>query len=114
MGVEPRWKGLNTVIPVAMVSKRTYGILLAESYSGSTALLTENSAVNASAWETLEQFSNGQGWPRSNAYLEKKYEALSAEYALWPDRKAAIDDAYAKQKERMVGSPDATGSGDEL
>ena len=25
MGVEPRWKGLNTVIPVAMVSKRGYG-----------------------------------------------------------------------------------------
>lgn len=23
-GVEPRWKGLNTAIPVAMVSKRTY------------------------------------------------------------------------------------------
>lgn len=23
-GVEPRWKGLNTAIPVVMVSKRTY------------------------------------------------------------------------------------------
>merc|ERR1711916_11500 len=35
MGVEPRWKGLATSIPVVMVSKRVYGILVGESYSGS-------------------------------------------------------------------------------
>ena len=34
MGVEPRWKGLATSIPVVMVSKRVYGILVGESYSG--------------------------------------------------------------------------------
>lgn len=116
MGVEPRWKGLNTAIAVAMVSKRVYGILLAESYAGTTAALREQTSVNASAWETLEQFSNGQGWPRSNAFLEKKYETLAAEYAPWPDRAAAISDAHAKQKERMAASgEDATaGAGGEL
>lgn len=117
MGVEPRWKGLNTAIPVAMVSKRTYGILLAESYAGTTATMSEQRAVNASVWETLEQFSNGQGWPRSSAFLEKKYETLSAEYAPWPDRVAAITDAHAKQKERMISSGDdgsASGTAGEL
>lgn len=113
MGVEPRWKGLNTAIPVAMVSKRTYGILLAESFSGSTAVLSESKNVNSSAWETLEQFANGQGWPRSNAYLQKKYESLVSEYAAWPDRLAAVADAHGKQRERMAGSPDA-GLEDEL
>lgn len=112
MGVEPRWKGLNTAIPVVMVSKRSYGILLAESYAGSTAVLTEGRSVNASAWEALEQLSNGQGWPRSSAYLEKKFEALSTEYAAWPDRKAAVLDSYTKQKERMSSSPDAAGAGE--
>ena len=34
MGVEPRWKGLSTAIPVAMVSKRAYGVLVAEAYAG--------------------------------------------------------------------------------
>lgn len=110
MGVEPRWKGLNTVIPVAMVSKRTYGILLAESYSGTTAVLTESNAVNSSTWETLEQFSNGQGWPRSTTYLEKKYESLSEEYNSWPDRMAAMSDAYGKQKERMAGTESSSKS----
>jgi hypothetical protein len=106
MGVEPRWKGLNTAIAVAMVSKRAYGILLAESYAGTTASLREQpaAAVNASVWETLEQLSNGQGWPRSAAFLEKKYAALAAEYAPWPDRAAAVADAHAKQRERMAAS----------
>ncbi len=30
MGVEPRWKGLNTVIPVIMVSKRSYRFFFAQ------------------------------------------------------------------------------------
>ena len=45
MGVEPRWKGLSTSIPIVMVSKRSYGILVGESFLGSSITFNESSEV---------------------------------------------------------------------
>jgi hypothetical protein len=45
MGVEPRWKGLSTSIPITMVSKRAYSILLAEASLGSSISFVENKNV---------------------------------------------------------------------
>ncbi len=78
-GVEPRWKGLNSAIPVVMVSKRAYSILVAESYSGSRIVFQADRGVpvavngsdsdsqqsmamsiNGATWEPLEKLSKGE------------------------------------------------------
>lgn len=84
-------------------------ILVAESYSGTQLSFIERSDVNASAWDTLVQLSNGQGWPRSATYVDKKYEELKADatYIGYPDRLAALDDAYIKMR-ASIGAPTAS------
>ena len=86
MGVEPRWKGLSTSIPIAMVSKRAYTILLAEAALGGSISFTEDKSVNGTLWEQLEKHYNGEGWPRSPTYITKKYDELIAAHGTWPDR----------------------------
>ena len=107
MGVEPRWKGLNTAIPVIMVSKRTYGILVAESYSKSLVSFAEDVRVGGAVWEPLEKLHAGEGWPRSDAYVAKKHGELVLEHAAWPDRILAIEDAY---KRKTGGTPPPSSS----
>ena len=95
MGVEPRWKGLNTAIPVVMVSQRAYSILLAESLGGTTsASFEEDPAVNGTVWEAVEKLANGDGWPRSGTYISKKNEELKGEHAAWPDRLTSIQKGF--------------------
>lgn len=98
MGVEPRWKGLNTVIPVVMVSKAAFGLLQAQVAADPVAFLgfSEHVEVNGTSWEVLEKLTAGEGWPRSEAYVNKKYAELLADNIQWPDRVQVIKDAYAK------------------
>jgi len=98
MGVEPRWKGLNTVIPVVMVSKRSYSILVAESYSNSKLQFVENRDIGSAVWEPLEKLVKGEGWPRSELYIAKKYEELKEQHQHWPDRMSTLDAAYTAKK----------------
>ena len=86
MGVEPRWKGLSTSIPISMVSKRAYTILLAEAALGGSISFVEDNNVNGTLWEQLEKHYNGEGWPRSSAYISKKYDELISTHGSWPDR----------------------------
>mmetsp|Transcript_22223 Transcript_22223/g.32332 ORF Transcript_22223/g.32332 Transcript_22223/m.32332 type:complete len:459 (+) Transcript_22223:67-1443(+) len=103
MGVEPRWKGLNTAIPVVGVSKQAYSALVGESYGGGTISFEENAAVNGTVWEGIEKLKNGEGWPRSSAYVTKKYQELQDEHAGWPERLEAIRDAYNAQVAKHSG-----------
>jgi hypothetical protein len=107
MGVEPRWKGLATTVPVAMVSKRVYGILVAESYSGAKVAFHEDGYVNATTWEQLEKYYNGEGWPRSEQYISKKYTEELASHASFPDRIITLQEAYKK-----VAPKEETGAAD--
>lgn len=105
MGVEPRWKGLDIAIPVLMVSKRSYAVLVAESYMGGKIKIKEdeglkdelgnisNMTINNNVWEYLEKLSKGEEWPRSDAYVKKKFLELSAQYAAWPDRLLSLKEA---------------------
>eukprot|EP00286_Rhodomonas_abbreviata_P026156 CAMPEP_0181296284 /NCGR_PEP_ID=MMETSP1101-20121128/4618_1 /TAXON_ID=46948 /ORGANISM="Rhodomonas abbreviata, Strain Caron Lab Isolate" /LENGTH=440 /DNA_ID=CAMNT_0023401131 /DNA_START=172 /DNA_END=1491 /DNA_ORIENTATION=+ len=118
MGVEPRWKGLNTMIPVAMVSKRAYSVLVAESYMGGSVSFTEDAEsspgadaeakaagqeasgpgrTNSATWEPLEKLAKGEGWPRSPAYVTKRYGELKEQLHGFPDRLATLEDAYARK-----------------
>jgi len=110
MGVEPRWKGLATSIPVVMVSKRVYGILVGESYSGAKIAFKENTSVNSTEWEALEKYWNGEGWPRSDSYITKKYEEELQRIQAWPDRVETLQDAYKK----IAKSSTSGGSNGEL
>lgn len=96
MGVEPRWKGLNTVIPIVMVSKSSYSTLVAESFSGGKISMHENNEVNATVWETLEKLGERESWPRSDTYMDKKFDELLEEHKKWPDRTVAVQDSYKK------------------
>jgi len=128
MGVEPRWKGLNSAIPVVMVSKRAYSILVAESYSGGSrvafradrgvaAASSDSSTapptmtINGATWEPLEKLSKGEGWPRSEAYTKKRYEELLEQHSAWPDRVETLKDAYARKlkedEEKLTGQAGA-------
>jgi hypothetical protein len=114
-GVEPRWKGLNTVIPVIMVSKRAYTILVAESLSsspGKQVLLSfrEDIKVSSAVWEPLEKLVDGDGWPRSDAYIAKKYEQLVEEHNDWPDRVSTLQYAYSQ---KVNASPTITKGGNQ-
>jgi len=107
MGVEPRWKGLQTAIPVVMVSKRTYSALVGESYMKGSIRFVEDARVDGSVWEPLEKLHTGEGWPRSEAYVAKKYGELLQEHAGWPDRLLTVEDAY---KKKTGGKPAAGGT----
>lgn len=109
MGVEPRWKGLSSAIPVVMVSKRAYSILVAESYMGSKLSFQERNSVNGSTWQTIENLYNGEGWPRSETYVTKKYDELKKEHANWPDRLQTLDEAYSKKLKSLSASATAAG-----
>jgi hypothetical protein len=102
MGVEPRWKGLNTAIPVVMVSQRGYSVLVAESIEGTTTMrFQENSAVNGSVWEGVEKLANGEGWPRSGTYVSKKHDELKETYQGWPDRLLSVDKGFTQVQAQM-------------
>jgi hypothetical protein len=114
-GVEPRWKGLNTAIPVIMVSKRAYTILVAESYSATTRLsFQEDLSVRSAVWEPLEKLVDGEGWPRSDAYVSKKYEQLCEEHKAWPDRLATVRHAFSLKVNGTSHSRVGTGLKSEL
>ena len=120
-GVEPRWKGLNTAIPVAMVTRRAYSILVAESLTGSAVSFAESGAVSSAVWEALEKLFNGQGWPRSLTYAAKRHEELMEEHRAWPDRLATVAAAYKKLNQSDAAAPkrgkqevEAASSADEL
>lgn len=131
-GVEPRWKGLNTIIPVAMVSKRAYSVLVAASYVGSTISFVEDGGVdvpesdqryglsnkkhiNSDTWEPLEKLHRGEGWPRSDAYVQKKFEELKALHQDWPDRyivkRLCAFVQFADDLLLLFGQNDHTGGG---
>lgn len=98
MGVEPRWKGLDTAIPIVMISKRVYSILVAESMVVGDELkvsFSEDDSVTGATWEPIERLVQGEGWPRSETYIEKKYNEMKDEHKGFPDRIASIDGAYA-------------------
>ncbi len=105
MGVEPRWKGLNTIIPVIMVSKRVYGILVAESFSNTLVVMKENNAINSTVWDTISKYSEGQGWPHRGGLggVKTHFEELKTEFTHWPDRLAAISDAFSKHEAALTG-----------
>ena len=111
MGVEPRWKGLNTAIPVVMVSSRVYSILVAESVGGGRISFHEDGSINGTVWEGLEKLFNGEGWPRSDSYVLKKFEELNEVHKAWPDRLAAVKEAYAK---RTINSTSSSSSSSEI
>jgi hypothetical protein len=48
-------------------------------------------------WEPLEKLTNGEGWPRSDSYVAKRYEQLLEEHKAWPDRVASLKFAYTKK-----------------
>lgn len=106
MGVEPRWKGLNTVIAVVMVSSRVYGALVAEKMLNKDLEMAFAGSVEVpgALWGDLEKLSQGEGWPRSEAYVQKKYEELLKEHESWPDRVATINDAYKKKQKKVEGA----------
>jgi len=105
MGVEPRWKGLNVAIPILMISKRSYSILVSESYMDSNISFSESSNVNSTSWETLEKLSNGEGWPRSENYILKKYNELLELHKDWPDRVETVKQGYAKNFGKNTNGP---------
>lgn len=110
MGVEPRWKGLDTIIPVVMVSKRVYGILVAESMGAAgdfKVSFSENDDVTGAAWEPIEKLTQGEGWPRSETYVEKKYNDMKEEHKSWPDRIASIESAYAAKRKASADAKKA-------
>jgi hypothetical protein len=107
MGVEPRWKGLNTAVPVLMVSKRAYSILVAESFSGGWLSFREDASVSSAVWEALEKLVDGQGWPRSAAFAAKKYDEFLTEHRSWPDRITTINAAYKKLSSTQEGGQES-------
>jgi hypothetical protein len=80
-----------------MVSKRTYSILVAESFTHCLIALSESNTVNSTVWEPLEKLYNGEGWPRSDVYIKKKADELLEQEAKWLDRVATINEAYTKR-----------------
>jgi len=54
----------------------------------------ENSDVNATVWEELEKLGDKDAWPRSDVYLDKKFDELQEQYKEWPDRIASVKDSY--------------------
>ena len=96
-----------------MVSKRAYTILVAESYSPTTRFtFREDLAVGSTVWEPLERLVDGDGWPRSEAYVTKKYEQLTEENKAWPDRLVAVQFAYSNKIRTDNSSGGGGGGGD--
>ncbi len=66
--------------------------MVAESYTGGKISFAEDTGnngkmtVNGEVWELIEKLHKGEGWPRSDAYVTKKYEELVKEHQDWPDR----------------------------
>lgn len=60
--------------------------LVAETYQGSSVSFHEDKEVNSQSWQVLESLNNGEGWPRSEVYVQKKYEEWKSQYSSWPDR----------------------------
>mmetsp|Transcript_14675 Transcript_14675/g.14774 ORF Transcript_14675/g.14774 Transcript_14675/m.14774 type:complete len:467 (+) Transcript_14675:185-1585(+) len=96
MGVEPRWKGLNTVIPVVMISNRSYSAFTSDPSRNITISFQEHRDVSAAVWESLEKLYSSDGWPRSEAYIIKKLNELKTQHLDWPDRLVVIEEAYNK------------------
>ncbi len=69
-----------------------HSILVAESYTGSKISLKEDHgingkmSINSDTWEPIEKLHKGEGWPRSEAYVQKRYEELKNTHQSWPDR----------------------------
>jgi hypothetical protein len=110
-----------------MVSKRAYSLLVGESYSGSTISFVEDEGediplnlrkyginkkrgINGETWEFLEKLHRGEGWPRSDLYVQKKFEELKALHQAWPDRINSLNEAYNQRMKEL----ESKGNNDEL
>ena len=85
-------------------------ILVAESYTGGKIAFKEDEGIevdpkenhgisrkktiNNEVWENIEKLHKGEGWPRSDLYVQKKYDELLKEYQQWPDRVLALNEAF--------------------
>lgn len=120
MGVDPRWKGLNTAIPVVMVTKRVYSVLLAESYAGGKIYFEEDTrddesgtmthSINDNTWTKLEELHKGEGWPRTEEYVTKKYNEFTEKFKDYPDRLTAIKEGYEKKMKYFAEKNESTKS----
>lgn len=101
-----------------MISKRAYTLLVAESYSGGRIALVEDTdekrSINSETWEALEKLHKGEGWPRSDIYVTKKYEELKAMYEAWPDRLLTLQEAYNDRVKEAAATAKKTGIKSEL
>lgn len=48
--------------------------------------ITNRKSINSDTWEYLEKLYKGEGWPRSDSYVNKKFEELKDLHREWPDR----------------------------
>ena len=77
---------------MSIISIYFHSILVAESYTGSKISLKEDHgidgkmSINSDTWEPIEKLHKGEGWPRSEAYVQKRYEELKNTHQSWPDR----------------------------
>jgi hypothetical protein len=67
-----------------------FSVLVAESFTGGSVSFVEdqaqNKTINSETWEPLEKLHKGEGWPRSEAFVQKRFDELNTQYAEWPDR----------------------------
>jgi hypothetical protein len=101
--VEPRYKGLNISIPVVMVTKRSYDLLIHSLNSNSNSnnnsrnkitsnnnnnlklLFYKSNDINSTIWEHLERLYLGQS---TTIHAVSEYQP---HYKDWPDRRIILN-----------------------
>eukprot|EP01035_Chromulina_nebulosa_P021922 gene21922-28383_t len=95
MGVDPRLKGLEIDIPVVMITKRSYSYLAAEFYLNNNISFITSMGVSATSWFDIEKLYDPiSEWPRSEAFITKKYNEMKSLHSQSPNKLLAIDEAY--------------------
>mmetsp|Transcript_11546 Transcript_11546/g.10470 ORF Transcript_11546/g.10470 Transcript_11546/m.10470 type:complete len:450 (+) Transcript_11546:13-1362(+) len=115
MGVDPRLKGLEIDIPVVMVTKRSYSYLAAEFYLNNNISFITSIDVSATSWFDIEKLYDPiSEWPRSEAFITKKYHEMKLIHSQSPNKLLAIEEAYNLKLKTLNIKPDSNSVRSEL
>jgi hypothetical protein len=64
MGVDPRWKGLEVNITMAVVTNRGWNTLAEHAHRGVPVRFSFDSRVSDAVWQELSLFARGESLPR--------------------------------------------------
>jgi hypothetical protein len=94
-GVEPRWQGLEINIPV-MITTKAFFDKVQRGGSDLAISVRRSSSISSKDWDEVSDLHEGQGWPRSESFRQKKVEELKSRFEGSWEKLQSLEEGLSK------------------